>query len=69
MREMDHDDALPRARPGDLISQLVREDLDRLSVSELDHRIALLTSEIERTRTKMNSAVHHKANAEALFKK
>lgn len=66
---MDHDDALPRARPGDLIAQLIREDLDRLSVSELEHRIDLLTSEIERTRTKMHSAVHHKASAEALFKK
>ncbi|MCW2349656.1 MULTISPECIES: DUF1192 domain-containing protein [unclassified Sphingobium] len=66
---MDFDDASPRARPGDLIAKLIREDLDRLSVDELDERISLLSAEIERTRAKKSSAVHHKASAEALFKK
>ena len=46
MAVMDFDDALPRARPDDIIAQLGREDLDRLSVSELEERIALLTAEI-----------------------
>lgn len=66
---MDFDDAPRPARPGDLAAQLAKEDLDRLSVSELEARIALLTAEIERTRTKRESAVHHKASAEALFRK
>jgi len=67
--EMDFEDASPRARPDDLVAQLGREDLDRLSVSELDDRIAMLTAEIERTRLKRAQSVNHKASAEALFKK
>jgi len=39
--EMDFEDASPRARPDDLVAQLGREDLDRLSVSDLDDRIAI----------------------------
>ncbi|MBN8819712.1 MAG: DUF1192 domain-containing protein [Sphingomonas sp.] len=66
---MDFEDASPRARPDDLVAQLGREDLDRLSVSELDDRIAMLTAEIERTRLKRAQSVNHKASAEALFKK
>ncbi|MBT2186872.1 DUF1192 domain-containing protein [Sphingobium nicotianae] len=66
---MDFEDAVPRARPDDLITQLVRQDLDRLSVAELDERIALLAAEIERTRAKREASVNHKASAEALFKK
>jgi uncharacterized small protein (DUF1192 family) len=66
---VDYDDASPRVRPGDLISQLIREDLDTLSVAELEERITLLTAEIERTLAKKNSAINHKAGAEALFKK
>jgi len=66
---MDFDDAPRPARPGDLAAQLAKEDLDRLSVSELEDRIALLTAEIARTRAKQQSAVHHKASAEALFRK
>lgn len=69
MATMDFDDASPRSRPGDLLAQLAREDLDPLSVAELDERIAALTAEIERTRAKRSSAVNHKASAEALFKK
>ena len=69
MSAMDFDDASPRARPGDLATQLAREDLDHLSVAELDERIILLSAEIERTRAKRDSSVHHKASAEALFKR
>jgi len=69
MTPMDFDDASPRARPGDLAAQLAREDLDRLSVAELEERIILLTAEIERTRAKRDYSVNHKASAEALFKK
>jgi uncharacterized small protein (DUF1192 family) len=66
---MDFDDASPRARPDDLIAQLGRQDLDPLSVSELEERIVLLEAEIARARAKMHKSVNHKASAEALFKK
>jgi len=69
MAAMDFDDASPRARPGDIVAQLIREDLDPLSVAELDERIRLLTAEVERTRAKRHSAVNHKASADALFRK
>lgn len=66
---MDMDDASPRARPDDPLMLIRRQDLDPLSVSELEERIAALTAEIERTRMKMQSAVNHRASADALFKK
>lgn len=69
MARMDFDDASPRARPGDLIAALAREDLDPLSVAELDERILALTSEIDRARSKRDRAINHKASAETLFKK
>jgi uncharacterized small protein (DUF1192 family) len=69
MAAMDADDAFPRARPDDLIAQLSRQDLDPLSVSELDARIAALTAEIDRARAKRDKAVNHKASADALFRK
>lgn len=69
MAAMDFDDASPRSRPGDLLAQLAREDLDPLSVAELDARIDALAAEIERTRAKRSAAINHKASAEALFKK
>lgn len=69
MAGMDFEDASPRPRAGDLIKALAREDLDPLSVAELDERIAALTAEIERCRAKRERAINHKASAEALFKK
>lgn len=69
MALMDFEDASPRSRPGDLVKQLAREDLDPLSVAELDERIAVLSAEIERTRAKRERAVNYKASADALFKK
>lgn len=66
---MDSEDAFPRARPDDLVAQLAAEDLDRLSVAELEERVARLTSEIARVRSRLERAVDHKASAEALFRK
>ena len=63
---MDLDDALPR--PGNVLAQLVREDLDPLSVAELEARIAALEGEIARARQRMKRAVNHKASADALFR-
>jgi len=62
------DDDLPR-RPDDPIRLLARQDLDPLSVEELNARIAALEAEIERIRRKIQFSVNHKASAEALFKK
>ncbi|MBO9580752.1 MAG: DUF1192 domain-containing protein [Sphingobium sp.] len=66
---MDFEDVSPRPRAGDLLKALAREDLDPLSVADLEERIIALTAEIERTRAKKERAVNHKASAEALFKK
>ncbi len=65
---MDMEEYLPR-KADDLLAQLARQDLDPLSVSELEARIAALEAEIGRTRQKMSFAVNHKASAEALFRK
>ena len=65
---MDADENLPR-RKDDLVAQLGRQDLDPLSVDELNERIELLTAEIERTRAKIARAVNHRASAESLFKR
>ena len=63
---MDLDDALPR--PADLVTQLVRQDLDPLSVAELEGRITALEGEIARARRKIDAAVNHRASAARLFK-
>lgn len=65
---MDPDDYLP-PKANDPLTQLGRQDLDPFSVDELEARIALLETEIARTRAKMTTAVNHKASAEALFRK
>ena len=63
---MDLDDAVPR--PGDLLADLVRQDLDPLSVTELEARITVLSGEIERCRLKVERARSHRASADQLFK-
>mgnify|MGYP001308248999 CR=1 FL=1 len=64
---MDLDELLPR-RADDPLVLLTKQDLDPLSVDELNARIAVLDSEIARTRGKIEGAVNHLASAEALFK-
>lgn len=68
MLAVDLDDILG-ARPDDPLTALLREDLDRLSVAELDARVAALESEIARTRKKIEGAVNHRASADAIFRK
>jgi len=65
---MDADENLPR-RKDDLAAQLGKQDLDPLSVDELNERIALLESEIARCKNKIQHAVNHRASADALFKR
>ena len=59
---------LPRRRT-DLLAELGREDLDRLSIAELDERIALLEAEIARVKAKRSGAADFRAAADSLFKK
>ena len=65
---MDLEELFP-SKPDDPLVQLVKQDLDPLSVEELEERIATLEGEIARVRAKIDAAVNHRASAEALFKK
>jgi uncharacterized small protein (DUF1192 family) len=65
---MDMDELFAR-RPGDPLILLTRQDLDPLSVAELEERVQILEAEIARVRAKMQHAVNHKLNAAALFKR
>lgn len=65
---MDADEPLPRRRD-DLLAQLTAQDLDPLSVGELEARIAALEAEAARTRTKLASATTFRGAADALFKR
>lgn len=62
------DDDLPRKK-SDLLADLAREDLDRLSIADLDARIVALEAELARTRTKRAGAADFRAAADSLFKK
>jgi uncharacterized small protein (DUF1192 family) len=65
---MEADENLPR-RKDDLAAQLGKQDLDPLSVDELNERIELLESEIARCKSKIQRAVNHRASADSLFKR
>ena len=64
---MDLDDAA--SRPDDVLDRLVRQDLDPLSVAELEARVTVLEGEIARARLKLEHAVNHRASADALFRR
>ena len=65
---MDLDDILPK-NPGDPLVLLLKQDLDPMSVEELQARIAALEGEIARAKGKIERAVNHRASADALFKR
>ncbi len=65
---MDLDDILPK-RADDPVAALLRQDLDPLSVEELQARVAALETEIQRVRRKIEGAVNHRATADGLFKR
>lgn len=65
---MDLDDLFAK-RPGDPLILLTRQDLDPLSVAELEERIELLQAEIARVRAKIDGSVSFRATADTLFKK
>ncbi|MDQ2892813.1 MAG: DUF1192 domain-containing protein [Pseudomonadota bacterium] len=63
---MEVDDA--PSRPNDALTELIRQDLDPLSVAELEARITALEAEIARSRQKIERAVNHRASADQLFR-
>jgi uncharacterized small protein (DUF1192 family) len=65
---MDLDDLFAK-NPADPLVQLTRQDLDPLSVEELEARRAILEAEIARIQEKLQSAVKVRASADALFRK
>lgn len=65
---MDADDLLPR-RKDDPLAALAAEDLDKLSIDELDARAEALEAELARVRAKRQGAASFRSAADALFKK
>jgi uncharacterized small protein (DUF1192 family) len=65
---MDLDELFP-SKPDDPLTLLTKQDLDPLSVEELEARIAALEGEIARVRAKMDASVQFRASADAIFKK
>lgn len=56
-------------RPAPAKAITVGEDLQNLSVAELDARIAALTREIDRVREELRAKRAHEAAAAAVFKR
>lgn len=65
---MDLEDLFP-SKPGDPLVELAKQDLDPMSVDELQERIAALKAEIQRVEAHMQRAQSHRSAAEELFKK
>ena len=65
---MEIEDNLPLRRD-DPLNNLVKQDIDALSVAELETRIAALKAEIVRCEVKIAFASKHRSVADALFKK
>jgi uncharacterized small protein (DUF1192 family) len=65
---MDLDDLFPD-KPKNPLTELKKQDLDPLSVDELQERIAALKEEITRVEAHMSRAQTHRSAAEELFRK
>ena len=65
---MDLDELFPD-KPDDPLKQLTKQDLDPLSVDELQARIEILEGEIARVKAKLENAVNFRSTADELFKK
>ena len=65
---MDLDDLFPD-KPKDPLTEVVRQDLDPLSIDELQERIATLKAEIARVEAHIERVTRHRSAAEELFKK
>lgn len=65
---MDLDELFP-SKPGDPLVELAKQDLDPLSIEELQARVEALKAEISRVEAHMARAQNHLSAAEELFKK
>ena len=65
---MDLDELFP-GKPEDPLTLLTRQDLDPMSVEELQARIEILKAEIERAQAKIDFAQSFRASADAIFRK
>ncbi len=65
---MDIDELFP-SKPDDPLVALGRQDLDPLSLDELDARIAGLKAEITRVEAHIERVRNHRSEADELFKK
>jgi uncharacterized small protein (DUF1192 family) len=65
---MDLDELFP-SKPDDPLVALGRQDLDPLSVNELDERIVALKAEIGRVEAHIERVRNHRSAAEELFRK
>ena len=65
---MDLDELFPD-KPDDPLKLLTRQDLDPLSVDELQARIEILEGEIARVKAKLENAVNFRSTADELFRK
>ncbi|MBK9432757.1 MAG: DUF1192 domain-containing protein [Sphingomonadales bacterium] len=65
---MDLDELFAR-RPDDPLVAMLKQDIDPLSVEELEERVEALKGEIARCEGKIAFARNHRSAADALFKK
>ena len=65
---MDLEDLFP-SKPGNPLVELAKQDLDPMSVAELEERIEALKAEIARVEAHMARAATHRSAAEELFRK
>jgi uncharacterized small protein (DUF1192 family) len=65
---VDLDDLFP-SKPDDPLVALAKQDLDPMSVEELQARIEALNAEIARVEAHMKRAQDHRSAAEELFRK
>lgn len=66
---MTEPDDIPPPRADSPLASLAREDLDRLSIAELETRVAALEAEIARTKAKRSAADTVLSAADALFRR
>ena len=65
---MDLEELFPN-KPGDPLAELAKQDLDPISIEELQARIEALKVEIARVEAHMQRVQTHRSAAEELFKK
>jgi uncharacterized small protein (DUF1192 family) len=65
---MDLEELFP-SKPGDPLVELARQDLDPMSIEELEARIEALKAEITRVEAHIKKVQAHRSAADELFKK